>query len=173
MRHCSAFEVSAWKICGSFRNISMIIVAVQPEETANHMLSVRLILVCSRLSVPTISGRKRGHFLVLQSHIWVTSSSEIPRELMTRRALSCGAEFPSHLHHSSTLLPLTRGQWEAFPRWESVHPPLLMLPLPPSESFKCGFSVFSHAAGRRKMLRGSLCSCLHLCCVCMSLSPPP
>lgn len=72
MRQSSASDVIAWKssssgTCGTFMNISVIIVAVQPKEAANHMLTIRLIVVCSRLSVLTPSlGGFKGYVLVFQ-----------------------------------------------------------------------------------------------------------
>lgn len=93
------YDVSAWKsspsgTCGTFTEISVIVVAVQPRETANHMRTVRLNLVSSALFLvfPSLSEKNRKLFSVLR----VTSSSEIPQR-GTDSTLSChmAVRFPA------------------------------------------------------------------------------
>jgi len=58
----------------------VIIMVVEPEEAANHMPPVRLILMCSGLPILTISpGEKR-----ILLGISVAVDSETPGEVMTR-----------------------------------------------------------------------------------------
>lgn len=131
------------------------------------MPTVRLILMCSRFSVLTISlGGKED------TSYWVTSSSEIPREVFLALRCYVACSFPAIF---TTSLPSSHslrfnGKPVVVEKVSTLH--LSMLLLPPKESFKRGFSKSLHAGGRRMKLWGRLRSSMRPCCVSMMLRSP-